>query len=202
MGVVNFKRLTGIVVGLMVLGLFSPTYGAQKTAKEYIVQGNAFLKANQLDEAIASFTDALKLSPKSPEALNGRGVAFVRKRDFDSALADFNRAIQIDPKFGKAYKNRAIVSWCLGMSDKAAEEDIKKAQRLGIKVNKEALSRFLENIRPPEKESSTPGNNPIRRSERKGTTGAGTGKNIHPGGEAGIPEENSLRPGGNSKEGR
>jgi hypothetical protein len=154
LGVVNFKGLTGIVMGLIVLGLFSPTYGAQKTAKEYIVQGSAFLESNQLDKAIASFTDALKLSPKSVKALNGRGIAFVIKQDFDSAMADFNRAIKIDPKYGKAYYNRAIVFWCTWHSDKA-EADMKKAQSLGVTVNKEDLSRFLESIRPLGKNSPT-----------------------------------------------
>jgi hypothetical protein len=31
LGVVNFKRILGLVVGLMVLGAFSPTYSAQET---------------------------------------------------------------------------------------------------------------------------------------------------------------------------
>ncbi len=150
MGIVRFKGLIGIVASLTVLGAFSPSYGALKTAKEHIDQGSAFLKAKQLDEAIASFTDALKLSPKSVRALNNRGVAFVMKGDFDRALNDFNRAIQIDPKYGQAYNNRAIALWSLGQPDKA-EADIKKAQSLGIKVDKEALARFLENTKLPEK---------------------------------------------------
>ena len=156
MGLVNFKKATGIVVVLMVFGLFSPTYGAQKTLNDYINQGKASLDADQFDKAITIFTDALKHYPKSIEALNGRGVAFVSKKDFDKALNDFNRSIKVDPKYGAAYVNRAIVFWCMGQPDKA-EGDMKKAQSLGVKLNREDLkedvSRFLENKRPPGKES-------------------------------------------------
>jgi len=112
--------------------------GAPPTADDYLNQGKDFLKAQKHDEAIARFTEALKLSPKSIQALNNRGIAYCEKGDFDKAIADFSQIIQIDPQYGKAYNNRAVALWYKGDRDKA-KEDIKKAESLGIKVNQAAL---------------------------------------------------------------
>jgi hypothetical protein len=172
LSLVNYKWATGIVVVLMVFGLFSPTYGAQKTLKqktlkEYVFEGKASLEAKEFDKAITIFTDALKHYPKSIEALNGRGVAFVSKKDFPRALKDFNRSIKVDPKYGVAYVNRAIVFWCTGQSDKA-EADMKKAQSLGVTVSREDLNRFLEKMMPPGKESPLRATTPSPHPQEKG----------------------------------
>ena len=104
---VKVAGLIGIVaVGMAVFGLFLPAYGAQKTAEAYVTQGGESLKDGKFEEAIDSLTKALKLSPKSVNALNTRGIAYCKKGDIDKAIADFSRAIKINPKFGKAYNNR------------------------------------------------------------------------------------------------
>jgi Flp pilus assembly protein TadD len=135
MRVVKLKRLTWLVAVMVLHGSFFQAHAGQKTAEEYITQGKGFLKAKKNDQAVASFTEALKLNPKSLQALNNRGIAYCRQGYFDKAIADFSQVIQMDPNYGKAYNNRAVALWYKGERYKA-QEDLKKAESLGIKVDK------------------------------------------------------------------
>jgi tetratricopeptide (TPR) repeat protein/predicted aspartyl protease len=47
----------------------------QRTANIYDARALAYLRRNELDRAIADFSDALRLQPRDPAALYGRGVA-------------------------------------------------------------------------------------------------------------------------------
>lgn len=58
-----------------------------------------------LDGAIADFTRALELDPKSIFALNNRGRVKQAKGDLDGALSDFSEAIGIDPIYADAWYN-------------------------------------------------------------------------------------------------
>lgn len=137
MGAVKLKRLTWLVAVMVLLGSFFQAHGGQKTAAQHITQGQEFLKAKKNDQAVASFTEALELNPKSLQALNNRGIAYCRQGYFDKAIADFSRVIQMDPNYGKAYNNRAVALWYKGERQKAIE-DLKKAENLGIKLDKKA----------------------------------------------------------------
>ena len=138
MRALKIKRLTWIVAGILMLAWCSGVYGAQKTAQDYIAQGKELLKARKVDQAIATFTKAIKADAKSAQAFNNRGVAYCEKGELKKAVADFGRAIKMDPKFGKAYNNRGVTLWYLGKKGQA-EKDLKKAESLGIKVNRKAL---------------------------------------------------------------
>jgi Tfp pilus assembly protein PilF len=159
MGSIKVKGLTCLLAGMLVLGLCCTVDGAQKTAEQYIVQGKEFLKNQQYDQAIDSFTQALKRSPQSTKALNNRGIAYSVKGDLDLAVADFSQALRINPKFGKAYHNRAVAYWYMGKKDKA-EADIKKAAGLGIKVDKTAWVPVPTSAPQPDKESQSPATPP------------------------------------------
>ena len=164
MGPVKSKGLILVVLVMVVVGLCFQAYGAQKSAKDYIAQGKEFLKSEQRDQAITSFTKALKLNPKSIEALNNRGIAYCVLGELDKAIADFSQIILIDPKFGKAYNNRAVAFWKKGELDKAAA-DIKQAEGLGIKVDREAWAPVYGSTEPPGKGSSSQETQPNRLQE-------------------------------------
>jgi len=164
MGPVKIKGLILVVSVMMVLGLCFQADGAQKSAKDYIAQGKEFLKSEQRDQAITSFTKALKLNPKSIEALNNRGIAYCGQGDLDKAIADFSQIILIDPKFGKAYNNRAVAFWYKGERDRA-EADLKQAEGLGIKVNRAAWPPGYGSPEPPGKEGSSQATQPNRLEE-------------------------------------
>ena len=109
-----------------------------------------------MDQAIASFSEAIKLDPKSFPAYNNRGIAYCEKGNFDKAIADFSRVIEIDPKYGKAYNNRAVAYMMKGEKDKA-RQDVEKAQSLGIAVNQ----MLIDSLKPAEaKGEAAPGQAP------------------------------------------
>jgi Flp pilus assembly protein TadD len=136
MGALKCKGLAAIITFLLAIILIAPAAGADKTATEYIMEGQGFLNANNFDKAIASFTAALQLEPDSVQALLLRGIAYTRKEYFDKAIEDYTAVIRLDPQNGKAYNNRAIAYW---FNDEAvpARKDMMKAEELGITANKE-----------------------------------------------------------------
>ena len=64
--------------------------------------------------AIADYTKAIELDPKSVEALNNRGTAKSEIGDKQGAIVDYTRVIELDPSFVPAYINRAAEKLDLG----------------------------------------------------------------------------------------
>lgn len=65
-------------------------------------------------EAIASFSQALALSPHRTEALIQRGFAYEKASLAAQALNDYTQAINLDPQAGKAYSNRGNIHFRQG----------------------------------------------------------------------------------------
>jgi tetratricopeptide (TPR) repeat protein len=76
--------------------------------------GHALALENRLDEAIADYTQAIKVNPGLMDAYYDRGVARAKKADFDGALADFNKAVELNPNYAVAYYNRGHVKYFQG----------------------------------------------------------------------------------------
>jgi len=89
--------------------------------------GRELSSKGEFHKAVDELTEALKLKPDFPLALNARGFAYFRLRDYKRAIADLDEAIRLDPRYSNAYRNRAAARRALG--DKAgAEEDLRKSQ--------------------------------------------------------------------------
>ena len=82
--------------------------------------------AGRHDEAIADFTEALKLVPNDPAVLILRGNSYDSKGDKQRAIADYSESIKHNPGDAAAYYNRGSVYQELGDKDKALT-DYKKA---------------------------------------------------------------------------
>jgi tetratricopeptide (TPR) repeat protein len=48
-------------------------------------------------EALADFTQAIKLDPLNAWSYNNRAWTYFNSADYKSALVDFNKAVQLDP---------------------------------------------------------------------------------------------------------
>ena len=88
--------------------------------------GNA---KGDLDRAIADYSEAIRLDPKSGHAYLNRGSAWGTKGDLDRAIADFDQAIRLDPKDAQAYYNRGI-AWEKKRSLRKALADFKMHSQL------------------------------------------------------------------------
>ena len=81
-----------------------PKYGLA-----YNNRGNAWVKKEEYDRAIADYDQAIALDPKYARAYNNRGIARRATGDIDRALGDYDQAIALNPKYVEAYSNRGNV---------------------------------------------------------------------------------------------
>src|SRR5215207_413650 len=76
-------------------------------------RGRAERKKGDLARAIADYSAAIRLSPRSSKGFaksyNNRGDAYAEAGDSDGAMADFDQAISLDPSYAKAYHNRGVI---------------------------------------------------------------------------------------------
>ena len=99
------------------------------SAETYFMRGNTKFNLGLYQEAIADYTDAIRLKPDYAKAYNNRGNA---KADFDqlsAAISDYDKAIQLKPDYAEIYYNRGSVKADLGQHF-AAISDYDKAIQL------------------------------------------------------------------------
>lgn len=70
-------------------------------------RGAALSFLDSLDEAIVSYSTALKLDPTLARAYRNRGSAYFHKGKFPRAVADCTEAIRLAPDYVSAYQTRA-----------------------------------------------------------------------------------------------
>lgn len=90
-------------------------------AKDLVEQGLSKYQKGDYQAAIALFTQALSLDPRSLEACIGRGHAEEAIRDFAAAEQDYTRALAIAPTYVAAHVNRGDVKLQAGNSGGAAQ---------------------------------------------------------------------------------
>ena len=71
--------------------------------------GNLYFDAEQYDEAIKWYADALKLAPKDVNVSTDLGVSYYYANQPDKALAQFDASLKLDPKHPKTLLNVGIV---------------------------------------------------------------------------------------------
>jgi Tfp pilus assembly protein PilF len=78
-------------------------------ADTYIERGIAYRKSGHLAEAIADYTEAIRLAPSNTDAYFDRGNANRDAGAFDLAIEDYSQALSLKPGFVPAYGNRANI---------------------------------------------------------------------------------------------
>ncbi len=120
-------------------------YGNRGSA--YVAKG-AFGDNAHFDSAIADFTEAIRLDPKSVNAYTNRANAYTGKGDYDLSIADTTEAIRLDAKSFVAYGFRAVAHGNKGAHD-LAMADANKA--MGVAPQKYAslfvIRGFIHTIR-------------------------------------------------------
>lgn len=103
---------------------------------QLIEKGDSFCQNNEYDKGIESYTAALKISQKSPEAYQKRGNAYFSIKKFDLAVSDYTKALNNNPDNPETiYVMRGLSKSLLKKEDKkGACEDFRKAKNLGYDV--------------------------------------------------------------------
>ena len=97
--------LAFLVFALPALGL-AYIFRFRGLALAYNDRGFAYAAQGDYDQAIADYTEAIKLKPKDASAYNNRGYAYDQQGDYDQAIKDYDQAIELKPKDAAAYRNR------------------------------------------------------------------------------------------------
>ena len=69
-------------------------------------RGIAWFSKGDYDQAIADYSEAIRIDPNCAYAYAERGATSLFKGDYDKAIADCNEAIGLDPKHVEAYSSR------------------------------------------------------------------------------------------------
>ena len=143
-------------------------------------RASVYMNERKFPEAIADYSEALKIKSDDPNIFERRAYAEMQLKDYDKALHDYNQAIKLSPEDPKYYQVRALIYQTKG-DFKAALADVDKVLKLDPN-NQDALQRknFLEaklhaaptppptpsgpipnpNIRPPATATATPATKP------------------------------------------
>ena len=96
-------------------------------------RGWAYNEKGKYDLAIADYTRAMELDPKSALPFHGRSISYYNKGDYELAIADATRAIEINPKEAKAFNNRGSAYMQKGEYERAIV-DLTRAVALDPKL--------------------------------------------------------------------
>ena len=107
-------------------------------------RATVYVSQKKFQEAIADYSEALKIKSDDPNIFERRAYAEMQLRDYDKALHDYIQAIKINPQEAKYYQVRAIIYQEKG-DFKAAMADTEKTLQLDPN-NADAQSRkkFLD----------------------------------------------------------
>lgn len=75
-------------------------------ARAFFSIGYLHSEQNEHDVAISAYDQAIKLSPKFPEAYNSRGLLKSVLENYEDAILDYDEAIRLDSDFAEAFYNR------------------------------------------------------------------------------------------------
>ncbi len=103
-----------------------------------------YVSQKKFQEAIADYSEALKVKSNDPDIFERRAYAEMQLKDYDKALHDYNEAIKLSPEEPKYYQVRALIHQTKG-DFKSAMADTDKTLKLDPN-NQDAQQRkrFLE----------------------------------------------------------
>jgi len=104
---------------------------ALQTAKDYFAQGDYDYDRGHCTQAIADYTQAIRLNPNFAEAYNNRGYTYMQANDYANALPDLNHAIQLRAHYVNALMNRGDLYNYYQIDRKKAVSDYDQVIALG-----------------------------------------------------------------------
>ena len=111
------------------------------SAEDAVGRGADFFAADQYEEAIEEYTDAIEIDPRQAGVYNRRGRAYYEWGRYDNAVADYDKAIAIDPDNVAAYIDRGNAHLANHRSFERGEENYDRA----LADYEEAISLSPEN---------------------------------------------------------
>jgi len=112
----------------------------KESAKAFYKSGMKEKDAGNYDNAIAGFTEAIRLDTAFVKAYIGRGEAYFAKKDYDKVVEDYTKAIRLNANLAKAYVGRGEAYFAKGEYDKTVSD---YTDALRINPNDSVVQREL-----------------------------------------------------------
>ena len=93
--------------------------GENREALAHVHEGTQFLRTWQLPQAIAAFTQAIKIDAGYAEAYVKRGLAYYRSAQYETAIADYTQTLTLNRYHADAYASRGDAYRALGDAQRA-----------------------------------------------------------------------------------
>src|SRR5438105_12629253 len=107
-------------------------------------RATVYVSQKKFQEAIADYSEALKVKSNDPDIFERRAYAEMQLKDYDKALHDYNEAIKLSPEEPKYYQVRALIYQNKG-DFKAALADTEKTLKLDpSNADAQSRKRFLD----------------------------------------------------------
>ena len=107
-------------------------------------RATVYVSQKKFQEAIADYSEALKVKSNDPDIFERRAYAEMQLKDYDKALHDYNEAIKLSPEEPKYYQVRALIHQTKN-NFKAAMADVDKTLKLDPNnVDAQQRKRFLD----------------------------------------------------------
>jgi hypothetical protein len=100
-----------------------------KVAADYIRAASFHFYKKKFDEALADYTEAIRLEPKAALPYRNRAVLFINKREYQKAVEDCTKAIELNPDDPHAYLIRSKAFKQLGDNEKS-RKDLREVERI------------------------------------------------------------------------
>ena len=117
--------MRAVLAVLFLLSCASTRIWAADQNQPLHAEGEAALRAGDLETAIARYSEIIKADPRDTFAYNSRGVAYRLRKEYAKAVADFTEAIRLKPGWMFSY-NRAV-AYYEGGEPNAAIADLTRA---------------------------------------------------------------------------
>lgn len=170
---------------------------AKAKADSLKTEGNRALVGKNFKEAIAKYTEAIKLDSENAVYYSNRAAAYSSDSQHERAVEDAEKALQIDPNFSKAYSRLGLAKYALGDATAAM-----KAYEKGLEVEgdkkSEAMAKGYETAKKRVEEELQKSISPSN-SEKEASSEAGENTPSQSTGNAansGMPDLGSLFGGG------
>ncbi len=106
--------------------LISKQPNSKKSAKQYVLRGDAFFLLGEFDKSVKDYSSALELDNNQNEAYLGRGLALARSGWIEEGIADLDVYIKRNPTSSLAYTKRGVRKLWLGEQN-GAQKDFERA---------------------------------------------------------------------------
>jgi tetratricopeptide (TPR) repeat protein len=111
-----------------------------------MILSNAYVNADRLDEAMASFENGVEKDPENKLYRYNYGVLLLGANQFEKASAQFQAAVDLDPEYTNALYNLGVtyVKWGTEMREDHLEDDNYTEYQEKFKLALDPLKTYLE----------------------------------------------------------